>query len=315
MRYAVLHERSNPSTAYFVEPYLRRQGEAAEYWTLGEPPPAPGRLAGRDLIVVRYLSPAWRRAIEAAAGDIAHLIYFMDDDLWDPSAWRRLPLRYRWKLLSRAWRHRDWWRRIGAEVWVSSPVLAGKYAARGLPLGVPDVDCGTPAAPAAAEPVVFYHGTASHRDEAEWLLPVVRGVLARRRGARFEIVAAGATARRWGRIPGVDVVPPMAWPDYVRFCRARPRAVGLAPVLDGAFNRARSPVKYFDIARCGAVGVYSAGPVFGRVVADGTDGVLLPDSPERWIDAVVALLDDPPRRRAMHEAAVRRIAAWAEDGA
>lgn len=311
MRYTILHEQANPSTAYFLEPLLRRENAVADYLSFGESPTVD-QLAGATVVIVRYVSPTWRRAIESARDRINRLVYFMDDDLWDVGAWQGLPLRYRWKLFRRAFTQRIWLDRMGAERWASSAFLAKKYAARQIPLGVPDADCfGGIESTARDNACLFYHGSASHRAEADWLFPVVRDVLAAAPAATFEIIAAGGLARRYRALDRVRVVKPMPWPAYQGFCRSHRRSVGLAPALDGAFNRARSPVKYFDIARAGGVGLYSADTVFDAQVDHGVDGLLLTNDCDRWVEAIVGLLADDERRATMRRVGATRIAALA----
>ena len=71
--------------------------------------------------------------------------------------WGGTPWRYRWKLWRLAARHRDWLQGQGAELWVSTPHLAAKYAAWGAQLIWPSAVAG-----AADGTIFFYHGTASH---------------------------------------------------------------------------------------------------------------------------------------------------------
>lgn len=311
-RFVVFHERPNPSTAYFVDAMLARSGGGSvSYLERGQVPDA-ALLEGAFVVVVRYLWPGWRKAIETSRRALAGLVYFMDDDLWDTSAWAGLPLRYRWKLWHRACRHRDWMIDRMSALWVSNDFLARKYErAVGvpmavLPLALPDGPA-WPAASTSEEPCFFYHGTASHRAEAEWLAPIVDEVLRRCPEARFEIVASGRTAKEFRKMKRTRVASPMDWGSYLAFCRDRQRAVGLAPVLGNRFNRARSPVKVMDVARAGGVGIYSAGTLFDACVDDGRDGLLLQNDPVLWVDAIAGLLADSGRRETMRQRARDRI--------
>ena len=84
---------------------------------------------------------------------------------------------------------------------------------------------------------------------------------------------------------------------------------GLAPLLPGVFNAGRGAVKFFDYARMGAVGLYSAVPPYAGFVRDGVDGVLAPTEPAAWVAALLALVDEAPRRTALAAAAAARSAA------
>lgn len=307
----VLHERDNPSTAYFIEPWSAVDGRRPACFDFDQCPSVEA-VDGAFVVIVRYVASLWMRVLEEARHRLAGLAYFMDDDLLDRSAWGGLPLRYRWKLWRYALCRRNWLQRMGAELWVPNEYLRSRYSSnwagrvRLIPMGLPLADKAVQAA-ASDTPIFYYHGSASHVAESRWLRPVVEEVLARRSNCRFEIIAAGASARAWSRYDRVDVIAPMPWPEFLRFCRARRRAVGLAPVLDGPFNRARSPVKRIDIDRAGGVGIFSAGTLFDDYVTSGVDGLLLPNEPRAWIDAICWLLADATRRRDLAAAAAARI--------
>jgi glycosyltransferase involved in cell wall biosynthesis len=68
--------------------------------------------------------------------------------------------------------------------------------------------------------------------------------------------------------------------------------VGLAPLLDLPFNRARSHTKFFDVTRCGAVGIYAADSACGELVEHGNDGWVCPMEEQAWVEAVLRLAGD-----------------------
>jgi hypothetical protein len=81
--------------------------------------------------------------------------------------------------------------------------------------------------------------------------------------------------------------------------------IGLAPLCDTAFNRARSNVKLKEYAAAGAMWLASPiGPYVGMGEEQG--GLLVDD--DAWLPALEALLLDPDRRRALAATAHR----WAE---
>jgi glycosyltransferase involved in cell wall biosynthesis len=82
--------------------------------------------------------------------------------------------------------------------------------------------------------------------------------------------------------------------------------VGLAPLRDTAFNRARSNVKLKEYAAAGAMWLASpVGPYAGMGEEQG--GLLVRD--DEWLATLEALLLDPDRRRALTE----RARAWVQD--
>jgi len=158
---------------------------------------------------------------------------------------------------------------------------------------------------------VAYHGTASHGAEIEWLHPVMAEVLARCPQAHFELFGDGRTAHAFLALPRVTLLHPLKWPNYLAYTAATRRDIGLSPLLPTPFNAARGAVKFYDFARMGAAGIYTDVTPFAGFVRGGVDGLLLPNEPARWIEAIAALVQDAPRRRAIAAAARARALAAA----
>ena len=93
----------------------------------------------------------------------------------------------------------------------------------------------------------------------------------------------------------MQVLHPMRWPAYQAQLGRPGRSIGLAPLLDTRFNRARSHTKYYDITQAGAAGIYAEGPVYERIVQHEENGLLLPMQPDKWVQAIVDLYENPTR--------------------
>lgn len=296
IRSFVVQQAENPSTDFFIRPFVKGDASDVFFHTFADIP-EPAELAGATVIFVRYVPPAWKAILKRHPAQ--RVVFFMDDDLFDWRAFRGMPWHYQRKLFRLAWRHQRWLREIGAELWVSSPWLAQKYAAWNPSVLEPQNPHGDAAEfidPAMK--TVFYHGSASHRGELEWLVPVVEQVLAARSDVCFELIGDRKVRDRFAHLPGVQVVHPMSWPAYKAFIQRPGRTIGLAPLLDTAFNSARAPTKFFDITAASAVGIYADTPVYRRLVEHSKNGLLLPmDSPQVWVEAVLDLLDDREKRK------------------
>lgn len=294
----IVHQNPNPSTDFFVKPFLGRGGADLQFCAFSDVP-GPTELAGATVVFVRYVPDAWRALLKRHPAQ--RVAFFMDDDLFDWRAFLGMPWHYQRKLFRLAWRHQRWLKEIGAELWVSSPWLAQKYAAWNPSVLEPDNPHGLVAEfTDPAMKTVFYHGSASHRGELEWLMPVVEQVLAARSDVCFEVIGDRKVRDRFAHLPGVQVVHPMSWPAYKAFIQRPGRTIGLAPLLDTPFNAARAPTKFFDITAAGAVGIYADSPVYKRLVKHGKNGLLLPmNSQKAWADAVLELLAQPEKRQAL----------------
>jgi hypothetical protein len=251
-RILILEEKPNPSTDYFVLPALKAQGhDLTQVERLAWSTPLnPEKLQDRLVVVVRYLTAQWRQSLSEHRARIGQLVYFVDDDLGDWRAAAGLPWRYRAKLYQMATRHWPWLMTHADSVWVSSQALAEKYSAH-----QPQVLSPTPIASPVGRCRVFYHASASHRAEIDWLHPVMQDVLAQAPRVDFEIVGDRRTHRDYRELPRTTLVHPMSWQSYQSFVALSGRDIGLAPFLPSAFNAARSYTKLFDIARAQAHGL------------------------------------------------------------
>jgi glycosyltransferase involved in cell wall biosynthesis len=267
--------------------------------------------------------------------DSTKTIYFMDDDLLDLKALLDNPLPYAFRLWRKATSKRKRILSSCSEIWVSTPYLARKYAAwnprllrpvasgpllerswvssfgKSLPpsLSTSDsVSAATPSfAPALQSVRICYHGTWSHRDDMKWLAPVIAEVQRRCPSTVFEVIGGDRVARIFKGIPRVVVLPTMAWQDYLKHTQTVRQDIGLSPLRDTLFNRGRGPIKFFDYARAGAVGVYSAGPAFSDFVSNGVDGLVLENDPTLWVERIVELVNSPELRQSMADAAWLKV--------
>ena len=99
--------------------------------------------------------------------------------------------------------------------------------------------------------------------------------------------------------PGATVIP--FAPEYAAYAARLPRlglSIGLAPLCDTPFNRAKSPIKWMEYAVSGMAGVFADLPPYREVVVPGETGLLVGPEPEAWAEAVAGLVaNDGLRRR------------------
>ncbi len=273
-------------------------------------------------------------------------VYFMDDDLLDWKALFGIPLAYAYRLWRKVTSKRKWILSSCSEFWVSTPYLAKKYAAWTPRLTRPvasgpllernwlssqdsesqtslhkpsfhsnslssTLTSVTDAMSSSNSDVVriCYHGTWSHRDDMKWLAPIICEVQRLCPEVHFEVIGGDRVSRIFKKVPRITVLDTMTWPDYLSYTQDNRFDIGVAPLLDTLFNRGRGPIKFFDYARCGAVGVYSSGPAFESFVADGVDGFVLKNDQQLWVDTLVKLVRSPELRASMYEAAWQKVLA------
>ncbi|WMC09228.1 glycosyltransferase family 1 protein [Oceanimonas pelagia] len=298
----LVEEQTNPSSGFFLWPWLQASGHEVSVCRLNAPPPVMAQ-TNSSVIFVRYLTPAWRKWVENNRAQLGRLAFFMDDDLFDLGAHAGLPLRYRYKLWLLACRHKNWLQRMGVELWVSTPWLAEKYARWSPQVLQPQ----SPYTHSRPQKTLFYHGSASHGPEFEWLYPVFEQVLAQDASLSVELIGSQAVRKQFAGLPKVHVLHPMSWPAYQALLARPGRTIGLAPLLNSRFNAARAPTKFFDITQAGAVGLYADHPVYRALVRHEHNGLLLPMVQQAWVNAILRLSADDKARQIMMEKAKAAI--------
>lgn len=187
---------------------------------------------------------------------------------------------------------------------------AGK-SARVLPTVV-EVDDGPPAPePPESPPILGWIGSAATLPYLQARTLALAAVVTMGRPFRLRVVADAFPTMP----PGIPV-------EEVRWTQAGERSaldgihVGLAPLPDDAWTRGKCGLKLIQMLARGRPVVASAVGVQIEQVRAGVTGLLAKDDPE-FVDAILALLDDPERRRRMGTAAKEdarerwSVTAWA----
>jgi len=153
---------------------------------------------------------------------------------------------------------------------------------------------------------MLYMGTHTHGADFALVRPALDRLFAER-GDAFDVTLIGVA-------PDVEPAPwlhrlsppaeAVSYPRFVRWLREQgPFDLGLAPLVDGAFNRCKSDIKALDYAALGMLPLVSDGPAYRADAALARHIVLVGD--EDWQGALCAILDDPAgaaeRARALYD--------------
>lgn len=157
---------------------------------------------------------------------------------------------------------------------------------------------------AAAAPVrVGFLGSVDHAAFLDALLAAPLRELKRELGARLELVFCGAIPDI-ARELGATCEPFQAdFTTWRRRARALALDVGLAPLPDTPFHRNKYFNKYLEYGSLGVAGVYSNVPPSADAVRDGETGLLCPNDPAAWLEALRRLTADPALRSCIARAA------------
>ncbi|MGR7995494.1 hypothetical protein [Xanthobacter sp. ZOL 2024] len=267
-----------------------------------EPPSALPPLTNRTVVVVsREAGPAHLARLMTSD---AFVIYLIDDDIAAAADSPGLSEEFRRRMQELlASDVRPLLQRCD-RLLVTSPGLTARYASAKTSF-IPPPYMRTPASMAhlsAPEAIrLSYQGTDCHREDIEFLAPVLARLLACHDTLHVSVFGRQLPEPLVGH-PRVEQIRPMGWDDYAAFVAANPVHISIAPMLDTPFNRGKSVVKVLDAASLGAAGVYSDVAPFNGVVHHDMDGLLVANDPDTWEATLDALIADPTRIATLAEA-------------
>lgn len=95
----------------------------------------------------------------------------------------------------------------------------------------------------------------------------------------------------------VNFVPHMTYPQFREYMNGTPFFLGLAPLDNEGFNQYKYFNKYIEYTRAGIVGIYSDCPLYRQVIQNGVNGLLVENTADAWVDAILYCYDYPDERR------------------
>lgn len=303
MAVLILEEINNPTTDFYIIPFLNHKKLSYLKLRLDE---IKKFQPNKNIIIfiVRYLTKDVIHWVERYRQLIEQTYYFMDDDLLDLKGLKELPLRYAWKIFNKTLRFKNWIIK-NTKILVSNDYLKEKYQQYN-PFVLPpypaylDFDK-LSLNPVFTKPVCFYHATASHIKEFFWLKDLLESL--QQEDLLFELVVDKKIANLYRGLKNVWLVNTMKWQEYLQFSALNYRHIGFALLFDSPFNKGRSYVKFFNIMRSGAVGIYSEHFPLVRLIKEFQAGVVLPMEVEVWKSAVLELASSSEKREKLFEGA------------
>ena len=271
---------------------------------------------GLLVIICRYIRPRQVEWIRRNRSRLAGVAYFVDDDIPALVADGRTDLDYRLYLAYFACLPMLRLNRLLTQIWTSTPALAralGQMPGQATLVPAPVIEDHLPAdrQQRQAGLKIVYHATNIHQPEHAFLVPVLEEVMRRRAGVRFEVLARDRTGDLWKRASIPDgrmrIIPPMGWPEYQRFSRNEGADIALMPLLEGLANESRADTKLIDCCRMGAAAVLSDVAPYRRQKGSGL--VMVGNSPARWIESLLTLIDSADRLDAARQATRARVLA------
>jgi len=302
-----------PSTLiYIVKPFLRLQAEGQIRLRVAlEAYLNSNVVTWSDLIVFcRNVEPRYGYILDLVRSRGIPYIYDIDDNLFEvpdqvsDGDYYRAPERL--ALLTEYLRH-------ASLVRVYSRALKERF----LPLNAntvqvrPTLDWSliSPSCPKKASDRVKIVYATSRRDD--YLFPIFTDALQR----ILQDYSERAEMHFWGFQPaGFQNMPNVyfhkfEW-NYDQFMRRFSNAgfdIGLAPMLDDSFHRAKTNTKFREYGACGIAGIYSRASLYTECVSDGETGLLVENEPAAWHQAMQTLIEDIGLRERIRQSAREQV--------
>ena len=153
---------------------------------------------------------------------------------------------------------------------------------------------------------IAYIGTSSHQLELYWLKSLFEQIQFEREDILIEIYLDKKWRRLYRHIPRVSILYPTNWETFHMNTLLSNVDVVLNPIINSNFNKYRSPTKFFDTTRLGAVGIYSNCAPFKNFIKDYKDGILLENDIEIWKKEIYHILNNVEARQVIYLNASKR---------
>jgi len=150
---------------------------------------------------------------------------------------------------------------------------------------------------------IVYMGTATHSDDLRLVSGAVRRILNeyRHKVAMYIIgITDDSTLTKGFKEIRVPYPAHETYPSFVNWLKSQDYFdIGLAPLDDTAFNRSKSPIKFFDYAALGLCVVCSNLEPYRDVIQHGVNGLTVNNTEQDWYDALKLLIEDGSLRKRM----------------
>lgn len=152
---------------------------------------------------------------------------------------------------------------------------------------------------------IGWMGGATHEADLEIAIPAIKELTAKYPQVEFYFLHGASKAIRG--IKGVRINNKFARIDqYAKYVAAAGFDIGMAPLVDNAFNRAKSNLRWLEYSALGIPCVASNVGHFAETIHDGSDGMLC-DTPDDFTNALESLVVDKCKRRMMGAEAKERV--------
>ena len=265
----------------------------------------------KTIILVRYVSLQNIFKLIALKRQSTNIILLLDDNLLDLNICSELPLIYKLKIFFKIYCYQFLFKLFITEIWVTNKKLGYKVQKKilnnnNIKIKLLDLSYPQPH-PKKIIYRIAYLGTSSHTLELKWLKPLFEKIQSERNDCLIEIYVDKKWRKFFRDIPRLKMIHPTDWETFYIDTLKRKVDIVVNPIISSKFNSFRSPTKFFDITRLGAVGLYSNLEPFNKFINNNHDGILLKNNIEDWSKEIFYLLDNKKERKRLFSNALKKI--------
>lgn len=147
---------------------------------------------------------------------------------------------------------------------------------------------------------VAFCGTVTHAPDMSLIAQPLRQLL-RSQCENVHVVTVGCLIPELVHEKGYTHYDQVSASDYACFLSSLHIDVGLAPLHDTAFNRAKSDIKYLEYSAVGAVTIASPVTPYQAAIREDRGVLVVSNTPEAWFAAISSVVED---RRMRQRAAI-----------
>lgn len=153
--------------------------------------------------------------------------------------------------------------------------------------------------------IIGWAGAMNHDEDVRILKPVIEEIHKRHPKAIFQLVHGAPPDMR--ELPGVRYSGKSVEIDkYPKFLASYDFDIGLAPLVDNAFNRSKSNLRWLEYSALGWPTVASKVGHFAESITHGQDGFLC-NTAQEWVDCIEALIANRNLRYSIGQEARRKV--------
>ena len=154
---------------------------------------------------------------------------------------------------------------------------------------------------------IGWAGAQTHEEDIKFILPAIKEVLRRNRNVKFYFV--GGVPDCIMKYEHKRVIKKFGWYDildYPKRLRQWQFDIGIAPLVDNNFNRAKSNLRWLEYSALGIPCVAGNVEPYRKSINHGKTGMLAYET-EEWVECLEALIKNVDLRRSIGTAAHKRI--------